>query len=50
MYVGARRTLASIKGVPEYLLINGILARLLIGRDGQPLMGRDGQYLYGKGI
>lgn len=35
-------------GVPEYLTINGVLARLLKGRDNQPLMGRDGQYLYGK--
>ncbi len=35
-------------GVPEYLTINGVVARLLKGRDNQPLMGRDGQYLYGK--
>lgn len=43
--VGAR---APEKGVPDFLTISGVLAQLLIGRDGQPLQGRDGQYLYGR--
>lgn len=36
------------KGVPPTIIINGIQARLLIGRDNQPLIGRDGLYLYGR--
>ena len=43
-----RVALTPNKGVPEYMTINGVLARLLIGRDGLPLMSRDGQYLYGR--
>jgi len=39
---------ALLAGVPEYLTIDGILARLLIGADNQPLQGADGQYLYGR--
>lgn len=35
-------------GVPEFLVIDGVNARLLKGRDNQPLQGRDGQYLYGR--
>lgn len=40
--------LALSKGVPEYLTINGVSARLLKGQDNQPLKGLDGQYLYGR--
>lgn len=47
--VGRNRAIFGRKGVPEYLVINGVLARLLKGFDGQPLLGRDGQFLYGKG-
>lgn len=41
-------TVARSKGVAEYLIIDGVLARLLIGADSQPLQGADGQYLYGR--
>lgn len=44
-----RRIVASpAPGVGEYVVINGVLGRLLMGRDNQPLQGRDGQYLYGR--
>lgn len=35
-------------GVPDFITIDGILAQLLLGQDGQPLTGQDGQYLYGR--
>lgn len=37
-----------LEGVPEFIVQNGVLLRLLIGYDGQPLTGYDGQYLYGR--
>lgn len=46
--LGLSLGLAPIQGVGEYMTINGVLARLLVGRDGQALRGRDGQYLYGR--
>mgnify|MGYP000852423538 len=46
--VGKRRLVTLSQGVGEYMTINGVLARLLVGRDGQALRGRDGQYLYGR--
>jgi len=45
--IGGGNALTLAAGVPEYLTIDGVLARLLKGRDEQPLKGRDGQYLYG---
>lgn len=39
---------ALIKGVAEYIAVNGVLLRLLTGYDDQPLKGYDGQYLYGR--
>lgn len=34
-------------GIPDTLVINGVVMRLLLGADMQPLQGYDGQYLYG---
>lgn len=43
----ALRPHAPDKGVPVYLIINGVLCRLLLGADGSGLRGADGRYLYG---
>lgn len=39
---------ARSKGVPEYIMVDGVVYQLLTGADGVPLTGLDGQYLYGR--
>ena len=46
--IGFSSTVSINSVTPEYLMIDGIRARLLKGMDEQPLKGVDGQYLYGR--
>jgi len=45
---GLSGPLSPTKGVPEYLIVNGLVYERLTGADGQFLTGSDGRPLYGR--